>query len=101
ADVTAVLYVAKALQVQDGSITVDGSKAELGNFAPAAGSVTIAAKGLALIDAAALSDANVAAVAAKTVDIQKDAQVRIANLTGDLENAVLFDASEKLTVVED
>lgn len=101
ADVTAVLYVAKALQVQDGSITVDGSKAELGSFAPAAGSVTIAAKGLALIDAAALSDANVAAVAAKTVDIQKDAQVRIANLTGGLENAVLFDASEKLTVAED
>ena len=101
ADVTAVLYVAKALQVQDGSITVDGSKAELGSFAPAAGSVTIAAKGLALIDAAALADPKVAAVAAKTVDIQKDAQVRIANLTGGLENAVLFDASEKLTVADD
>lgn len=101
-DVTAVLYVGKAITVGDtGAITVDGSLSELGTYDPAGGSVTIAAKGLAMIDAAALTD--VAAVTAKTVDIQKDAQIRIANLTGNLENAVLFEATDTngMTVSDD
>ena len=102
-DITAVLYVAKPIAVgATGAILVDGSLASLGDTNPADGSVTIAANGLALIDASALSQ-DTAAVTAATVDIQKDAQVRIANLKGNLENSVLFEATEEggLTVADD
>ena len=104
ADVTAVLYVAKAITVgEEGSIIVDGTLSDMNDFERKAGNVTIAANGLAMIDAAALADAKVAAVTASTVDIQKDAQVRIANLTGGLDNAVLFEATDAngLTVADD
>ena len=101
-DITAVLYVAKPIEVgATGAILVDGSLASLGETDPKAGSVTIAANGLALIDASALAS-DTAAVTAATVDIQKDAQVRIANLKGNLENSVLFEATAEngLTVAD-
>ncbi len=96
-DITAVLYVAKPINVTTGSITVDGTLADRGDFdlTDKAGSVTIAGNGLAMIDAAALTTEGTAAITASTIDLQKGAEVRIANLKGNLSDAVLFEATEE------
>lgn len=94
--VSAVLYVAKAINVTDGSITVDGSMAELGNFTGVAGSVTVAANGLAMIDAKALTDG--AAITAKSVTFDDGSHIRVVNLTKNSEGT-LIDA-DSLTIAD-
>ena len=99
--ITAVLYVAKPITVgSTGAILVDGALEALGSTTPEGGSVTIAENGLAMIDAAALSTPNTAAVTAETIAFEKGAQVRISNLKGDMTDAVLFKATGTLTVAE-
>lgn len=107
--VSAVLYVAKAINVKEGSITVDGSMAELGNFTGVAGSVTVAANGLAMIDAKALTDG--AAITAKSVTFDDGSHIRVVNLTKNSEgtlidadnlsiaNSVLEDAASSSAIV--
>ena len=97
-DVSAVLYLAKPVSVTEGSVTVDGSMAELGNnFAPVAGSVTIAKNGLAMIDAKALTDG--AAITANTVTFSEGSHIRVVNLTKNSEG-ILVDA-ETLNIADD
>ena len=107
--VSAVLYVAKAINVAEGSITVDGSMAELGNFTGDAGSVTVAANGLAMIDAKALTDG--AAITANSVTFDEGSHIRVVNLTKNSEgtlidadsltiaNSVLEDAASSSAIV--
>lgn len=94
--VSAVLYVAKAINVTEGSITVDGSMAELGNFTGVAGSVTVAANGLSMIDAKALTDG--AAITAKSVTFDEGSHIRVVNLTKNSEGT-LIDA-DSLTIAD-
>ncbi len=96
-DVSAVLYVAKPITVSEGSITVDGSLAELGAYAPTEGSVTIADNGLAMIDAKALEAG--AAISADAVTFDKGSHIRVVNLTKDSEG-VLVDANT-LAIADD
>lgn len=97
-DVSAVLYLAKPVSVTEGSVTVDGSMAELGNnFAPVAGSVTIAKNGLAMIDAKALTDG--AAITANTVTFNEGSHIRVVNLTKNSEG-ILVDA-DTLNISDD
>lgn len=94
--VSAVLYVAKAINVTEGSITVDGSMAELGNFTGVDGSVTVAANGLAMIDAKALTDG--AAITAESVTFDEGSHIRVVNLTKNSEGT-LIDA-DSLSIAE-
>lgn len=98
-DVSAVLYVAKAINVSNGSITVDGSMSELGSFSGTEGSLTVAANGLAMIDAKALT--NGAAITASTVTFKKGSHIRVVNLTKTSEGTLIKAEENNLTIAED
>ena len=95
-DVTAVVYIAKPISMTTGSITVDGSMEALGGFSPTDGSFTVAANGLAMIDAKALADGD-PAITAKTITFDEGAHIRLVNLTATSEGT-LMKAEDTLTV---
>lgn len=93
-DVTAVLYVAKPIAVEGGSITVNGGLQELpADFVPADGSVTVAANGLAMFDGKAMEGLaeGQAVITAGSVTFAEGSHIRLVNLTksstGTLVNA--------------
>ncbi len=97
-DVSAVLYVAKAINIGNGSIKVDGSMSVLGSYSGTAGSLTVAANGLAMIDAKALADG--AAITAKAVDFGEGSHIRVVNLTNASEGTLIA-ATDSLTIADD
>ena len=87
-DVTAVLYVAKPIEVDAaGAILVDGSLASLGTINPDAGSVTVAKNGLAMFDAKALE--NGPALTADSVTFDEGSHIRVVNLTKTSEGTLI------------
>lgn len=99
-DVSAVLYVAKAINIGNGSIKVDGLMSELGSYSGTAGSLTVAANGLAMIDAKALTDG--AAITASTVTFEEGSHIRVVNLTKTSEGTLIAaTAKNGLTITDD
>lgn len=98
-DVSAVLYVAKAINIGNGSIMVDGSMSELGSYSGTAGSLTVAANGLAMIDAKALTDG--AAITADTVTFDEGSHIRVVNLTKTSEGTLIAATAENGLTIAD
>lgn len=98
-DVSAVLYVAKAINIGNGSIKVDGSMSELGSYSGTAGSLTVAAHGLAMIDAKALTDG--AAITADTVTFDEGSHIRVVNLTKTSEGTLIAATAENGLTIAD